>query len=289
MPSDCPSARAAEIVGHYSIEATRPSAADIEAVAAHAGPGRWLYLSAVPAQPLADLAGVAAQVRRAGLEPVVHLPARRLASKAELIEILARLRGEADVRRLLVLAGEFDPPGAFADALALIRDGGLRDAGIDDIGITGYPEGHPRIGSEQLAAAMADKIAAAQEQGLRLHIVTQFAFSAEPIAAWIRGLRGQGIALPVRVGLAGPTSLTALLRYAKRCGVNASMRGLASGAAASLIGNVGPEKIVDALCADSADLGEISVHYFSFGGIADTARYAQTLAARLAAETKAVL
>lgn len=290
MPAaKCPSARAAAFVGNYSIEATRPSAADIEAVAAHSGAGRPLYLSAVPAQPLGELASVAARVRRAGLEPVVHVPARRFTSKAELIEILARLRGEADVRRLLMLAGEFDPPGPFADALAVIRDGGLRDAGIEEIGITGYPEGHPRIGNAQLAAAMADKIAAAREQGLRLHIVTQFAFSAAPIAAWLRNLRAGGVDLPVRIGLAGPTSLTALLRYAKRCGVNASMRGLASGAAASLIGHVGPEAIIDALCAEDADLGEIAVHYFSFGGIADTARYAQKQAARLAVESKAVL
>ncbi len=93
----------------------------------------------------------------------------------------------------------------------------------------------------------------------------------------------------MRIGLAGPTSLTALLRYAKRCGVNASMRGLASGAAASLIGHIGPETIIDELSAESAELGEIAVHYFSFGGIADTARYAQKQAARLAVESKAVL
>lgn len=289
MSSDCPTKRAAAIVGGYSIEATRPSAADIEAVAEHSGQARQLYLSAVPAQPLADLAGVAAQARRAGLEPVVHLPARRFTSRAELIEILARLRGEADVRRLLVLAGEFDPPGPFADALAIVRDGALREAGIEEIGITGYPEGHPRIDADRLAAAMMDKIAAAAEQGLRVHIVTQFAFAADPIVRWIRGIRESGVALPVRIGLAGPTSLTALLRYAKRCGVNASMRGLATGAAASLIGNVGPEKIVAELLEASADLGDIKIHYFSFGGVGDTARYADRLAARLAAESKAVL
>ena len=289
MSSDCPTKRAAAIVGRYSIEATRPSVADIEAVAEHSGPARQLYLSAVPAQPLADLAGVAAQARRAGLEPVVHLPARRFTSRAELIEVLARLRGEADVRRLLVLAGEFDPPGPFADALAIVRDGALREAGIEEIGITGYPEGHPRIDTDRLATAMTDKIAAATEQGLRVHIVTQFAFAADPIVGWIRRVRESGVALPVRIGLAGPTSLTALLRYAKRCGVNASMRGLATGAAASLIGNVGPEKIVAELLEASAGLGDIKIHYFSFGGVGDTARYADRLATRLAAESKAVL
>ncbi|MGE4165804.1 MAG: methylenetetrahydrofolate reductase [Xanthobacteraceae bacterium] len=258
-------------------------------MAAHSGTGRLLYLSAVPSQPLAELAGVAAQARRAGLEPVVHLPARRVASKTELLEVLARLRGEANVRQLLVVAGDIDQAGPYADALALIRDGGLCVAGIEEIGIAGYPEGHPKIASAQLAAALPVKLAAAAETGLRVHIVTQFAFAAEPIATWVRGLRAQGIVVPVRIGLAGPTSVTALLRYAKRCGVNTSLRGLVSGAATALIGNVGPEKIIDEFLATSADLGDVTLHYFSFGGVADTARYAEKMAARLAAETKAVL
>ena len=279
----------ASVVGGYSIEATRPNAAEIAAVAAHGGTGRRLYLSAVPAQPLAELGDLARPVRRAGLEPVVHLPARRLASKAELVEVLARLRGEADVRRLLVIAGDVDRAGVFADAQALIRDGGLCDAGIEEIGITGYPEGHPRISPPQLSAALPAKIAAATMAGLRVHIVTQFAFAATPIVAWIRGIRAQGITVPVRIGLAGPAGATALLRYAKRCGVKASLRGLASGVAASLIGNVGPDEIIEELTAAGAGLGEIAMHYFSFGGVAETARYAEKMTARLAAESKAVL
>jgi methylenetetrahydrofolate reductase (NADPH) len=78
------------------------------------------------------------------------------------------------------------------------------------------------------------------------------------------------------VGLAGPASLTALLRYAKRCGVSASLRGLMSGAATGLIGQVasfaGPDPIIEALVA-AGDLG-IAPHYFSFGGAVETARYA---------------
>jgi methylenetetrahydrofolate reductase (NADPH) len=92
--------------------------------------------------------------------------------------------------------------------------------------------------------------------------------------AWVKNLRGQGIALPVKVGMAGPTRITALLRYAKRCGVAASLTGLMSGAALSLLGNVGPDKIIDALDA-AGDLGDAQAHYFSFGGVVDTARYAQ--------------
>jgi hypothetical protein len=64
------------------------------------------------------------------------------------------------------------------------------------------------------------------------------------------------------------------LRYAKRCGVSASLTGLMSGAALSLIGNLGPDRIIGALDAEP-DLGDIQAHYFSFGGVIDTARYAQ--------------
>jgi methylenetetrahydrofolate reductase (NADPH) len=93
--------------------------------------------------------------------------------------------------------------------------------------------------------------------------------------------------VPVKVGMVGPTSLTALLRYAKRCGVNASLRGLASGAGAGLIGNVGPDAILAALAAASG-IGEVSPHYFSFGGVLQTARYACDAAAGRLPATRAI-
>ena len=60
------------------------------------------------------------------------------------------------------------------------------------------------------------------------------------IVAWISRLRDFGLEQPVRIGLAGPTNLATLLRYARRCGVRArtidgrqearlTLRGVASG------------------------------------------------------------
>ena len=57
--------------------------------------------------------------------------------------------GEADVRRLLVIGGDVDAPGPLPDALSVIQKGRLREAGIEEIGIGAYPEGHPRIPSGQ--------------------------------------------------------------------------------------------------------------------------------------------
>jgi methylenetetrahydrofolate reductase (NADPH) len=257
----------------FSLEATRPDEREVAALADIVPRDTEVYLSMVPGQDLKQHAEVAGWVRRHGLEPVPHLPARRIASRDALIDFLARFQGEANGRRALVVAGDVTPQGPFTDALALMRTGLLQKARILEVGIAGYPEGHPKIPAEKITASFRDKIAEAGQSGLRLHIVSQFSFAPDNIVTWIAGLRAQGITLPVKVGMAGPAGIAALLRYAKRCGVSASLTGLMSGAALGLIGNLGPDKIIDALAAAS-DLGDIRAHYFSFGGVSDTGRYA---------------
>ncbi|HEY5166897.1 MAG TPA: methylenetetrahydrofolate reductase [Pseudolabrys sp.] len=262
----------------FSLEATRPNAAEIEALAGLLPAGTLVYLPAVPTVATRELVAAAAALRKAGLEPVAHIAARRLSNAEQLNDLLAGLRSEADMRRLLVIGGDVDKSGPFAEALAVIQKGRLREAGIEEIGVAGYPEGHSRIAPERLEAALDQKIAAARAAGLRVHIISQFSFAPEAVVGWLRRLRQCGIAVPVKVGMAGPANVTALLRYAKRCGVNASLRGLMSGAAAGLIGRAGPEPMIDALAA-AGGIGEASPHYFSFGGVLQTARYACDAAA----------
>jgi len=257
----------------FSIEATRPNAAEIAALAEILPRATPVYFSAVPTIEPHELVTAAASLRRVGLEPVVHIAARRMRTASDLQDLLGRLRGEADVKRLLVIGGDVDTLGPFPDALSVIQKGALREAGIEEIGIGAYPEGHPRIGAGRLEAALDQKLAAAAAQDLRVHIVSQFSFSPERILAWLKQLRACGIKRPVKVGMAGPTSMPALLRYAKRCGVAASLRGLMSGAGGRLIGHVGPDRIIAMLSAASG-LGDTAPHYFSFGGTVETARYA---------------
>ena len=266
----------------FSIEATRPSVAEIDALAAIVPAGTPVYLTAVPAVDVRELTATAARLRRAGLEPVAHIAVRRLTSIAQWQETLRALRTESDMRRLLVIGGDADAAGPFADALALIQKGRLREAGIEEIGIGAYPEGHPRIQPGRLEAATDEKVAAARAGGLRVHIVSQFSFAPDVVVTWLTRLRQCGIAVPVKIGMAGPASLNGLMRYARRCGVNASLRGLTSGVAASLVGqaagHAGPDRLLAALAA-APGLGDAAPHYFSFGGILPTARYACEAAA----------
>ena len=277
MPA-APAPDAAIFAGHFSLEATRPTAAEIAALADIIPPATPIYFSAVPTITPQEIVAAAASLRKAGLEPIIHVAARRLASAAALQELLSGLRGEADVRRLLVIGGDVDAPGAFSDALAIVQKGRLREAGIEEIGIGAYPEGHPRIPAGRLESALDEKIAAATAQGLRIHIVSQFSFSPERILAWLRRIRAGGIGQPIKIGMAGPTSVPALLRYAKRCGVAASLRGLVSGVASGLIGHIGPDRIIEILSAADG-LSDVAPHYFSFGGTLESARYACEAAA----------
>lgn len=272
-----PAPESAGFARNFSIEATRAQPAEIAVLAKILPPATPIYFSAVPTIEPHELVDAAASLRRVGLEPVVHIAARRMRTASGLADLLARLRGEADVKRLLVIGGDVDPLGPFPDALSVIQKGGLREAGIEEIGIAAYPEGHPRIAPGRLEAALDEKLAAAAAQDLRAHIVSQFSFSPERVLAWLKQLRACGIGRPVKIGMAGPTSMPALVRYARRCGVAASLRGLMSGAGGQLIGqvvgNVGPDRILATLGAASG-LGEVAPHYFSFGGTVETARYA---------------
>jgi methylenetetrahydrofolate reductase (NADH) len=148
--------------------------------------------------------------------------------------------------------------------------------------------------------------------GMAVHIVTQFGFDGASMLKWIALLRAFGIEHPVRIGLAGPTNLATLLRYAQRCGVRASAQGLArqAGLVRQLFAMSAPDALLRVLAearaalaseasgqrgpsisaraghspepgsSARADLGDVAPHFFSFGGLARTARWAQAVAER---------
>ena len=58
----------------------------------------------------------AIRLRAAGLEPVPHIAVRNFASVDALDDFLARLNGEAEVRRVLVIAGDRAEHGPFRSA-----------------------------------------------------------------------------------------------------------------------------------------------------------------------------
>jgi methylenetetrahydrofolate reductase (NADPH) len=265
-----------------SFETTHPSAADFGGLAACWAPGTNVYVSAVPTRPPAEQIDTAIRLRRLGFTAVPHLAARNFATADELDRWLARMIEEAEVQTVLVIGGDREAPaGLFHHAVETIDSGLLQARGITAIGIAGYPDGHARIAQAELERAFLDKIEAAEQTGLTVHIVTQFAFAAAPIVAWIRRLRDDGFEHPVRIGLAGPASLASLARFARICGVKSSLQGLArnAGLVKHVFGTAAPDELLRALAREAGHLGEVTPHFYSFGGLAATARWAAAVAA----------
>lgn len=270
-------ARIAGFMQNFSVEATRPSETDIAALSVLPR-GTRVYISAVPHRAVEETISAAIRLRAAGLEPVPHVAVRNFGSADALDDFLTRLNGEAEVRRVLVIAGDRGEHGPFRSAADAIDSGLFRRRGIRALGIAGYPEGHPKIGNDVLFKALAEKIAAAEATGLAVEIVTQFCFDARAILDYVTRLRAFGFEQPLRLGLVGPTSLSALLRYAGRCGVRASAQALArrSGMLRQMFALTVPDDLIRAL-ADAAP-SRVSAHFFSFGGLPATARWAQAVA-----------
>jgi methylenetetrahydrofolate reductase (NADPH) len=113
------------------------------------------------------------------------------------------------------------------------------------------------------------KLEVARQRGLATSLVTQFGFEAQPIQGWIAARRAEGIACPIRIGLAGPATVATLAKYAVRCGIGASLRALAHGhaAIARILSEANPDALIDALVAGEDPAAPIDgLHIFTFGG-----------------------
>jgi methylenetetrahydrofolate reductase (NADPH) len=266
-------------LGDFSIEVTRPKLADLQSIRTSAGSAIRVYVSAIPTRPSVELVEQSAMARQAGLEPIPHIAVRNYASRDELSGLIGRLAGEAQVRQVLIISGDrADSAGPFNASLDIIESGMLQSHGITHISIAGHPDGHPVVSADVMQRALLAKVAAAEQSGLTADIVTQFGFDAQAISRWIMKIRDLGIECPIRIGMAGPTNLTTLLKFAQRCGVKASLGGVTkhAGLVKHLFGVSAPDALVRALANENSlgSLGNVAAHFFSFGGVAATSKWA---------------
>jgi len=266
-----------------SIETSTRNLTDIDDYPGLRPPGSDVFIAWTPGTPYHHIASVAKRLHGRGFNPVPHIAARQVASHEALRDLVARLTEDGSVTRALVIGGDLPHPlGPFESSLAVLKTGVLEEHGIRSVGVAGYPDGHPRLKDLALWETLEAKIDLARRTGLDLFVVTQFCFDGATILAWLRRLRDRGIALPVRVGLAGPAKVSTLLAYARRCGIGSSIRALGAHGISLpwLITQRGPEDVVHALAAaDSGALGVEGLHLFPFSGFARSAAWISNVAA----------
>jgi methylenetetrahydrofolate reductase (NADPH) len=244
----------------------------------HFSPGTDVTITFLPGDNYRHNIETAVALRRAGFNPVPHIAAREMPSREALDDFLARARGEADVARILLIAGDVAAAkGPFKSSFDVRTSGLIEARGIARVSVAGHPEGHPYLGMDATFGALEAWRDWGQQTKIRVDVVTQFCFESAPILGWIGELDVRGIALPVIVGLAGPATPATLTKFALRCGIGNSIRSLRSqiGRFGRLLTDTRPDEVMRGLesAPGEATASIAGFHLFPFGGLRKAAEW----------------
>jgi methylenetetrahydrofolate reductase (NADPH) len=276
--------RVVEFVSRASTEISTHDEALLPDLTNELPAGMTVYVAHTPKATLDDVVRVAVKAQSLGFRASPHIVARRLSDEQALRVALSRLH-EAGIDQVLLIAGDLERPiGKFTSTLEVIDTGLLAGSGIKRVGVAGHPEGHRSVRPDGLLAALRHKQEFGVRAGVDVHIVTQFGFNPEGICAWDRRLTEEGISLPVHVGIAGPTPLPKLIKFAMQCGVGASMHSVMKnmGAMANLarLATSPDEMLLGLIRGRAAYSGSrlVQPHFYAFGGTIATAKWLRAVA-----------
>jgi methylenetetrahydrofolate reductase (NADPH) len=196
-----------------------------------------------------------------GFRVVPHIAARLVADRAHLQEIL-RWLDEHGLREIHVIGGDSrEAVGPYASAFQLLGAMSRLEHGIEEVGIGGYPEGHPLIDDEELDRALLDK---------------------QPFASYVvTDIRHRGIGLPVYVGLPGVVDRKKLLQVSLKVGVGDAARFLKrqAGLVGMLLkpGGYSPDELVERLAPYAGDnhYDIVGLHLYTFNQVESTEQWRQ--------------
>jgi methylenetetrahydrofolate reductase (NADPH) len=240
----------------------------------HLPDGARIAITASPSLGLEATIDWTERAAAMGYEIVPHIAARYVRDEEHLAEVAERVT-DAGVTDVFVPGGDREEPvGEFESAYELLV--ALDDLGyeFEDVGITGYPEGHAFLSDETLAEAMARK------EPHATYIVTQLCYDPEDVVEWVESIRTRGVELPVEVGIPGVMKYQRLLGISQKVGVGDSIDFLQKTGGVldfvrRLVGSRGkytPDELIDGLAPYVGDpeYGIEGVHIYTFNQVPDT-------------------
>jgi methylenetetrahydrofolate reductase (NADPH) len=258
-----------------------PAAGIEDAVTEWVPPDVTVTVTASPAKGLDATLDLAARLAGHGYQVVPHLSARLVRDDAHLADIVERLAA-CGIDDIFVPAGDADPPaGRFDSAISLLDRLAEMGRPFCRVGVTGYPQSHPRIADDITIQAMWDK------RHHATYLVSNLCLDPAVLRHWITRVRARGVTLPLFVGLSGPVDRARLLRMAAKAGAAESARFLAGHTEWFLrVGTPGgysPDRLLDRTGATLAapDSAVAGLHLFTFNQVKQTEHWRASLLARL--------
>jgi methylenetetrahydrofolate reductase (NADPH) len=190
-----------------------------------------------------------------GFRVVPRIAARLIAGREHLEEIVQWV-DEHGLREIYVIGGDSsEPVGPYASAFQLLAAMSQQEHGVEEVGIGGYPEGHPLIDDQELDRALMDR------QPFASYIVTQLCCDVDTILGWISGIRHRGIRRPVYVGLPGAVDRKKLLPVSLKPG------------------DYSPDRLVERLAPYAGDehYDIVGLHLYTFNQVEGTEQWRQRM------------
>ncbi|MGD0374185.1 MAG: methylenetetrahydrofolate reductase [Streptosporangiaceae bacterium] len=247
--------------------------------------GITVTVTASPAKGLDATLDLTERLAAHGYHVVPHLSARLVRDDAHLADISARLTA-CGVDDVFVPAGDADTPvGRFDSALSLLDQLTAMGRPFSRVGVTGYPESHPRIEDDITIQAMWDK------RRYATYLVSNLCFDPAALRKWISRVRARGVKLPLFVGLAGPVDRAMLLRMAAKAGVSESARFLTGHKDWFLRlggpGGYSPERLLERTAAALVSPASAveGLHVFTFNQVRQTEQWRRWLLDGLTGQT----
>ena len=245
-----------------------------------------VYVAHLEDTPVEEMFFTCKRLISEGMAPMPHIPARIIRNTGEL-EDWVKEYSSLGVNQSLLLAGNGkNPKGELFNSIQMLETGIFEKHAFKKIQIAGHPEGNKDIDKdgtlEKTVNALKAKQKFALKTNLKIGITTQFCFDLRPVIEWLKVLEREQIDLPISLGLAGPTRLQTLIKYAIMCGVGPSISVLKkrSKDLTKLLLPFEPTEMVDAL--NSYKRNKLfknvhSLHFFPLGGIKESAAFARNM------------
>jgi len=258
-----------------------PTASIEEKIVASIPSGHTFTVTASISKGLPATLDLAERLVGHGYRVVPHLAARMISGRKELEEIVARLL-ESGIDTVFVPAGDADPPaGDYEGSLDLLRDLTAMGRPFAKVGVTGYPESHPKIMDDVTVQAMWDK------RDHATTLVSNLCFDPAVVSAWVKRVRSRGAVMPLLIGMPGPVERTKLLTMATKIGVSESARFLSKNksvfARIATPGGYSPERFLEKIAPTTREPASHveGLHVFTFNQVAETHTWRNELIAQL--------
>jgi|AntRauTorckE6833_2_1112554.scaffolds.fasta_scaffold02071_13 methylenetetrahydrofolate reductase (NADPH) len=171
-----------------------------------------VFITWLPNQNKEDIIRKVKEVFLLDKTPIPHIPAKKIKSREQAYQISNELSKYC--RKVLLIGGSGNTTGVFSTVDQLVQTGAFDNF---EIGVGGFPEGNGTLSYNDSMKILNDKAKYAS------FVVTQWSLNKKSIKRFL-----DDSPLPVYLGIPNKCSVTKLVKFAKLCGIESSVKGILS-------------------------------------------------------------